>query len=487
MRTLTASESPLWFLRTPYFLGALSAAFILRLLLIFYAGNLHCDTGRMIPLYDLGANLADTGQLWQDTSYVRGAFSYLYRTGRRENIDYKDMVRLIRPTRAYQTNPHITDTWGYPVLLGALWKITGYKSFIMVQFFQVVLDCLALVVCALMILYVFKTPRCAWCVAWAYALFVPFAFLTVLPNRDYFAAWGALFSCAGVIMAPRASRPWLWCLGAGFAVALFSWFRATIFLLPVWYALWLLWQFPRHSLLRRVVYAFLPGIVTVFFFVVPFSAQYHHRYGTWSFSAGITGPSLWEGLGRFSDKYHFRYNDVLAYNRAVELGYPAGEPAWTPAFGRLLKEDALSVIRADPLFYFAVMARRYVRFFFARPPMVLSEKYWVSYEESALSVTEFVRRHPVLFIEKSIKTICAYVLPLGALAVFFLVAPWRNSLLLLLGIWQYRLLVGTPIHLEDRYVMECYFPVVVVCALGCCRLVSSRFFGKKGRGKPCIP
>jgi hypothetical protein len=196
-------------------------------------------------------------------------------------------------------------------------------------------------------------------------------------------------------------------------------------------------------------------------FVFPFALQYHAKYNEYNFSSGLNGGAFWAGLGEFDNKYHFVCNDDSVMARAVQLGYPANGILYTPEFSRLLKEDAMKIVRKDPMFFIGVLVKRYSYFFFARPPLGVSERSNIHFARMNLSIGDFIRQYPLEAIELVAKAFIAVLLPIcSLLLLWYRRKDWKQILFLLL-LWQYPLIVHLPTHLENRYVVPHMFALII--------------------------
>ena len=438
-------------------------AFIVRLLFLIFFRDSFIDSGRMIPLATMASTFADSGRFCNDPEFI-DLFGKTIDADPpvRRNLEFYRVEKSIGRTARCVQKAEITDAPGYAVLLGLFWKVFPVKSYIYLQLLQLLLDCGATICIMSIVRRLSGNGTIAWWAGVAYACFPTFALLTVVASRDYYASWGAVFSLDLFLRNVYAKRSPAGYVLSGTVLALFSWFRPTVFLLPGVFTVATMLLVKRHRISDAVGAAIGTAVPVVLLFILPFGLQYHRAYGTGNFTKGMTGGMLWEGLGRFSDKYHFVCNDKIAYKRAVELGYPDGAPAWVPAYSELLMRDALRVMKKDPLWYAGTVIRRYVRFFFARPLFPLSEHGQVSFRNNRKPLTVFIRRYPVIAFEKAVKTVAALLMPLLAVAALFLCRRAWRPVAVLIMVWQYRILVGVGTHLEDRYVMECYFPVVIL-------------------------
>ncbi|MBD3422579.1 MAG: hypothetical protein GF398_20880 [Chitinivibrionales bacterium] len=431
-------------------------------------------SGTMFPHYNMAANLADHGRLVTNELFIHAAEQHTYHGSPRRNIDYYKLEQRVQVPRQFNSNPHIEDTWGYAALLGLLWKVFPIKSYLFIQIFQALIDSYAAVLILQIVLWLFGGLSVALSASIAYAVFPPFAFFAILPIRDYFPAWGAIYSLYFFIRGVKSEKKLKWWLSGGAAIALSCWFRPTLILLPCAYALWIALTQPHKRIGTTAMALVATAAPVMVLFWLPFVGQFYFRYGSLDFGGRISGMTLWIGLGKHSNKYHFEANDRAAYRRALLLGYPEDAPMWTPQSQRLLRDDALRVIKADPLFYLNTVTKRYVRAFFTRPPFPLSEKFGISFEEADVKLRNFAITYPLFFAEKMVKILISILFPLVALFAFGLYRERWREILLLVGIWQYRIFLFLPFHLEDRYVMECYFPVVILAAVSLQALVQKQ-------------
>jgi hypothetical protein len=199
-------------------------------------------------------------------------------------------------------------------------------------------------------------------------------------------------------------------------------------------------------------------------FILPGAFLYHQKYGTYNFVA-LSGIGLWEGLGETPNRYGFQCSDSAARERAWQLGYPRNDTGLKPEVGRLLREDALRVIQSDPLFYLKACGRRYIASVFLNVPFGVSEKFQISYKAMNMSSKDFVMKYPLIAIEKASRLILRFTLPLLAILALLVLRGSMREVLLLLLIWQYKIFVHVGTHLEERFVMEGYFPVVILSAV----------------------
>jgi hypothetical protein len=440
-------------------------AFFLRALFLPLFADVYFDSGRMMSQYELASNIADGKGFVHNPSFMLNAPHY--NATNKRNTDFKLLQQSLSWDRdAATVSPEIDDVWGYAFLLGHIWKVTHDKSYLYIQVFQIVIDSIACVMIFASVVMLFHSRRYAYAASIAYMCFVPFIFMSDIANRDYFAAWGLIYSLFLFMCALARDNSVRYFLCSGLAIALFSWFRPTILLVTLIYAFyfWLKAGPTLKGVLASARVGALMMCLPLLLFVLPFALLFHQKYGTYDFAA-ISGVGLWEGMGEAKNSYGFQCSDSAARERAWQLGYPRNDRGLKPQLGRLLREDALRVIHSDPMFYLRACGRRYIESVFLNVPFGISEKFQISYWAANMSPREFVTRHPFIAIEKALKLILRAALPLLAVLALLVLRGYLREVLLLLSIWQYKIFAHVGTHFEVRFVMEGYFPVVVLSAV----------------------
>jgi len=117
------------------------------------------------------------------------------------------------------------------------------------------------------------------------------------------------------------------------------------------------------------------------------------------------------------------------------------------------------------MFYIGTVLKRYVRYFFTLPILGVTEKTQIYFRDFEGGYLEFLRCHPIVFFENVIKKILAFSIPILAILSFFIFKQYRKELFLLVAIWQFKILLHVYAHLEDRYVLEAYFPLIIIVGL----------------------
>jgi len=451
-------------------------ALFVRALAFFAFSDSFYNTSRLIPQFSVAHNLLTENGQSVDTKFIEKSGKYVNELQRL--VPFEELLNRFS-TGKLDANPEITDTWGMAYITAFFWWVTNSRSYLPMQFFQIVLDSITILPIFWLTLLLFSKKEIATIAAIAYAVFPSFLFLSTTLNRDYYSAWGIIWSTYFFVSWVTKADKSIWKLVvASFILSVSLWLRPTILFVP---AIWGIYYYFHHRNWKGIK-TIVPILVVMFtiefvVFVLPFSMQYHSKYGEYNFSSGLNGGAFWAGLGEFDNKYHFVCNDDSAMSRAVELGFPSDGVMYTPEFSRLLKEDAMKIIRQDPMFFAGVLVKRYSFFFFARPPLGISERSNIHFARMHLPFMDFVRQYPLEGMEVIVKAGIALLLPLCTIALLFFRRKDWKAILFLIMLWQYPLIVHLPTHLENRYIVPHFFALII--ATSCLGYYLSRKIFKK--------
>jgi 4-amino-4-deoxy-L-arabinose transferase-like glycosyltransferase len=436
------------------------SALVIRCVAYFAYSDSFYNTSRLIPQFSVAHNIVSGNGASIDKEFVDKAGRYI---NSKQRLVAFDELHSKFASGKLDSNPEITDTWGMAYITAFFWWITNSRSYIPIQFLQILIDSFTVLPIYWLTLLLFSRKEIAVIAAISYIVFPSFLFLSTTLNRDYYSAWGLIWSTFLFVSWTLSENKNLWKLLAAISIlSITLWFRPTILFVPVIWCLYYLFYHRNWSGIRTIIPILLVMFTIEFVvFVLPFSLQYHSKYSEYNFSSGLNGGAFWAGLGEFENKYHFVCNDDSAMARAVQLGYPADGTLYTPEFSRLLKEDAMQVVRQDPMFFVSVLVKRYGFFFFARPPFGVSERSNIHFARMSLPIMEFIRQYPIESLELVAKAVVAVLLPLCAIALLIVRRKEWKSILLLLMLWQYPLIVHLPTHLENRYVVPHLFALII--------------------------
>ena len=435
-------------------------SFVIRCIAYFAYSDSFYNTARLLPQFSVAHNIVEGRGVSVDQEFVTTAGRYI--NEKQRLIEFNELLSKFGTGRL-NYNPEITDTWGMAYLTAFFWKITNSRSYFPIQLLQIIIDSLTVLPIFWLSILLFSRKVIALIAAITYSLFPSFLFLSTTLNRDYYSAWGIIWSTYFFVSWMFVEKNnWWRLLFAAVILSTSLWFRPTILFVP---ALWGIFYFFYHRIstgLKTIIPIVLVMFMIEFLlFVLPFSLQYHSKYNEYNFSSGLNGGAFWAGLGEFDNKYHFVCNDDSAKARAVQLGYPKDGVLYTPEFSRILKEDAMNIVRKDPMFFGEVLIKRYSYFFFARPPFGVSERSNIHFARMNLSIGDFIRQYPLEAIELVAKAVVALLLPICSLLLLWFRRNEWKPILFLLMIWQYPLIVHLPTHLENRYIVPHLFALII--------------------------
>lgn len=436
------------------------SAFIVRSLAYIAFSDSFYNTARLLPQFSVAHNIVIGNGVSIDQEFVNKAGRFI--NEKQRLVDFNELLSKFS-TGKLNNNPEITDTWGMAYLTAFFWKLTNSRSYLPIQFLQIIIDSLTVLPIFWLSVLLFSRKEIAIITSIIYVVFPSFLFLSTTLNRDYYSAWGIIWSTYLFISwMNKENKQWWRLFVAILVLSLSLWFRPTILFVPGIWAIYYISHNRNLKGFKTIIPIFIVMIGFEFLlFVLPFSLQYHAKYSEYNFSSGLNGGAFWAGLGEFENKYHFVCNDDSAKSRAVQLGYPKDGVLYTPEFSRILKDDAMNIVRNDPMFFVNVLVKRYTYFFFARPPFGVSERSNIHFARMNLPFGDFVRQYPLEAVELVVKAIIALLLPIcSLLLLWFRRNEWKSILLLLL-LWQYPLIVHLPTHLENRYVVPHLFALII--------------------------
>lgn len=433
-------------------------ALILRLIFLMAHHDDYFNSGRMIKQFNIAENISLGNGFVINKDFVQKAVQYNYKLNK--NVDYFKLKSILAPYDEKLQKAVIDDAWGYGLLLGLIWSVIPIKTYIVLQILQVVFDSLMCYFIFKIAYYLFKKEKIALLSSLFYAAYVPFIYLSLLALRDIYASWGLILGTFFFIKGLVNNRL-LYYVASGLMVAVFSWFRPTIFLVPAAFFIYLFIRDYKNVLgnLKKVL---IIMSMVILMFVLPFGFIYYSSYGTFNFTSGIGGANLWEGLGEHLNPYGFVCKDEVAFQRAKELGY-TGDPS-TPEYSKILKEDALRVIKEHPEFYAKVLLLRLKDELTA--PMLFGIPDEYSYKKFEGSYLQYIQQYPLIFILKVTERALGIVLPILGLCSLLLFRERFREITILPLVYLYKVFVHLPAHFEPRYILEGYFPILILVAAG---------------------
>ena len=380
--------------------------------------------------------------------------------------NYKQQARLISengaasffdPTSKTNDPDLLGHPPGYPFVLALVRALFG-ESDAAVQIFQIVCDSLA---AALVLLIAAELlPFRAAVVAGALAALAPqFCWNSILLLPDTLAVLPVLLAVL-LLLRADGGRTLLKTLAAGALVGLSCWLRANALLLAPFMLLAVPFLFARG----RRVRASLALVAGALFAVAPLTVRNALVFGEFIPVSLGSGQTLVEGVGDYDPEERFglpdtdvelQQQEARAYGRPDYAATLFGPDAI--ARDRARRARAFAVMRAHPLWFASVMARR-------AASMLRLER--VPLASNAVPVSEGPTRPLRLVLRAAQRLfVTAVFLPLYLLGIFLLARTRRTrSLAALTAVPLYYLCVQSALHTEYRYVLAIHYFLLVAAA-----------------------
>ncbi|MBS1868518.1 MAG: glycosyltransferase family 39 protein [Actinobacteria bacterium] len=383
-------------------------------------------------------------------------------TERRQLADPAD-VRVPAGTLP-RLRPEVLEMPGEALLLAGLWRVTGDERYVYVQVLQAIADSLLVLVVFWLVLRLYRRRRAALVAAGVYTTFLPLAWMAHVPNTDLWAADFTLLTTAALVKALDAERPLRWRLAAGLCVGAGLYFRPTVMLVPLVFALCAIPFAGRRRALLSGLVPFGVALLLMAPWTIRNAVEFHQAIPT---RIGV-GQALWEGMGELSNGYGAVLNDGVTA-RQVHALRPDLEYG-TPAYDRYLQDKAVRLIRAHPLFYAKVMARRAVF-----STVALRNFEWAGAAEAPFAYADRTGRSVLTWpfaepwdaLRVVLASIWEPLLLLAGLATALVTRRrWWRRHLLLLAVPLATTLPYLFLHLEARYLLPASFVWMSLAALG---------------------
>lgn len=389
-------------------------------------------------------------------------------------IDFDTIDKSITqpPTKAFVTN----DTIGYGLVLGILWRFTRTFSFVDIQWLQIILFSLLMLLLHRIVLILFGNAQFAFWACIAQLFFFPILAMNVQPSRDIWAYYGVVILLYGVVsyLFNRSSW-WLMALcGLGFGACQFV--RPSVFLaLLTVSCVSFLYGLIHKEYLKRVM--LMIGILVcanILSFWGPFMAYNKISYNR--YLVGPVGLDLLEGLGEFPNRWGYKLDDIWA---ADYICKKYNVSPGTPEFDDKAKEEFTLAFNQEPLIYFVNIFKR-------MPGLILPGLPWIFYTASpygdcasAYEKLKIILSSWDLFFDFLIRHVyIRFYLLLGYAGIIILLMQKRYWVLsLLLGGVMLGGLGKLPSHIEYRYVVPYYWVFALFAAYAISSCMCS--FGKK--------
>jgi 4-amino-4-deoxy-L-arabinose transferase-like glycosyltransferase len=268
--------------------------------------------------------------------------------------------RLVDPAevdyKAVDAHPHwqpyTVQSIGSPLLLAAMWEITGDERYAYGQALQILADSLAALLIFHVALLLFARRRAALVAAVLYAVFPPIARETTFISQEIWAIDFTIAIVAVYLQALRSPHRRRWLVLCGALAGLSTYFRPSILLLPAALALagvpWAGWR--RQARAAALVTGV--GVLLILPWTVYNYVKYHHLVAV---RTGL-GVTLMVGLAEEHNNFGV-VGDENAIREQVHRERPDLVYS-TPAYDSYLVHRALHLIAQHPLYYGKLVARR---------------------------------------------------------------------------------------------------------------------------------
>ncbi len=379
-------------------------------------------------------------------------------------VDPADPNRLLDPERYAIANParipYIKEVPGYGFLLAALWKITGTKTWLAVQLFQIVLEILA--AWGLFgLARRFFGPRAALWTVLVFAFLFHEARASIIAYKDIILLYVMLIIAvlAARLFEGRGRASLTFALACA-ATGLGFYFMPTILLYPLFLAA-VLFLLKKIKIRTAVIFVLL-AVVIVGAAVFPYQNYVRaHRA-----EPGVTPPLFWYRLWLGTQVRSFysteeeRFQDFFR-DRMQATGRTLEE---------ICKEEFLAFLKAHPAAYAVKTARK----LFFGTVMVYGNAGDAAYPTSwnhfksdhpEAGFKDYAKSNPWRILGMILGTLSASLLfPLSVAAAILLVRAGKSAVaLFFLHIPLYYILLHMFFHYEARYLLGTlpgYIPLI---------------------------
>ncbi|MBI4370176.1 MAG: glycosyltransferase family 39 protein [Elusimicrobia bacterium] len=298
--------------------------------------------------------------------------------------------------------------------------------------------------------------------AWVYALWIPNAIVSHLPNHDGVMAFFVLASLWTAWRAVETDRPWAYIMAA-MAAATGMYIRQEPFLFPfLWgFGLFLL-KGPRPALLRGGAM-----MMIILLAMAPWSYRNKKLDGRWYFLM----PEIWMSIYLSVWEYDYARRFSLPPTEDVikEALTPRGIALRTPESEAVFKTRCLDVIRKAPIWFLInVMGRQVMRYtlypitnwtFLAREP-------WLAeYRARGGTIVGYLIHYPVNFIARFFgKASESLFFVLALVGIWIKKHEWRRYYFLWI-IPLYYIAGYSAIHAGPSYILPGKTPLLILSSV----------------------
>lgn len=380
--------------------------------------------------------------------YKHNSFFYWYDTGLR----FKNGIlqQNEESSKVPIGNHLVTESVGFSVLVGLLWKIMGSPNIFYVQLLSILLFSFFMLFIYQIGYYLFETEKLACLSSVSFLFFFPLVFHVGQGIKDIFAYYGIVMVLFVMLRVAFQTKNLKEAIVGGFFIALFQWVRPPVVAVVFTCAgIFVGYYFIN----KNKLFLYLAGIIcltNIIFFWIPFFSYNQYYYGRPI--VGTLGHELMCGFGEFPNKWNCVPTDTWAGDftrKRTHLKYG------TPEFDDVEKTIFWEMFQDEPWYYLKCVLKRIQKLLFLnfcwfeyddqlyQGKTLFKEKFFLSLTNWRIAFDFFPR---VFYIR--IFWILAYI------GMFFAFIRKKYFMLILLigGVMMPMPLVVLS-HIEDRYVL----------------------------------
>jgi hypothetical protein len=330
----------------------------------------------------------------------------------------------------------INDTIGYGVVLGLLWKLTNSFRFLDIQFLQIIIYTIVLLLYYQTCLLLFGDSFTAFLCSVVQLFFFPLLWLNVQPVRDIWAYYGSVILLYGIVQflfSFKQPKSWIIIALCGALFSICQYIRPSAFLVLITLsAVSFLYAMYTKQTKKIICMLIIIWFMNILFFWLPFAAYNMRAYNR--FFVGPVGQDLLEGLGEFENPWNYHLCDRWL---ASYIGEKYHVKYGTPEFDDAAKQEFDAAFKENPLFYIRAIVKRIPRIILPALPWIYDTN-----DSWKLVLSKWYMRLFLIF---------GYIACLYALLQkrFFVLALTVAILLAGLG--------KLPSHIEYRYLIPFYW------------------------------
>ena len=339
----------------------------------------------------------------------------------------------------------VTETIGFAVIVGLLWKITGSPSIYHIQLLAIILFALSFLFLYEIAFLLFNSHIVALLTCISNLLFFPLTYTAIQGRNDIWTYFGIvllLFIVAKHKKQTHFVGLFLW----GIVIALLQWVRSAL-MFPVFGVIFLLIMLDflteKNGHYRSLIFGlFLSNIL---FFWAPFFIVNKIYYGR--YFVGPLGLLLLVGLGEFPNKWGIVCKDSWVMDRiSFSLGTVDFDDEAKALFFKFFKED--------PLFFLSNIFRRCVNLLFWNFTWFDYDPALYNYSTHIIDKIKLLIASPVVlfdFIFRALYVRVYFLLGYCGIVLALMKKYYFEVLLLMTCMWSIPMVLLS--HIEDRYVV----------------------------------